>query len=58
VVEKSLKTKKKNKSFSVREDMKLNKMGRQIKEYIWTKGFWKEYIDFLDKEIKEYYNNK
>lgn len=58
VVEKSLKTKTKNKSFSVREDMKLNKMGRQIKEYIWTKGFWKEYIEFLDKEIKSYYNNK
>lgn len=55
IVEKSLKKKTKNKSFSVRDDMKRNKMSRQIKEYIWWRGFWNEYLEYLSKEIENHY---
>ena len=55
IVEKSLKKKTKNKKFSVRDDMKRNKMSRQVKEYIYARGFWQEYLDYLAKEIESHY---
>lgn len=52
VVEKNIRKKTKDKTFSVREDMKLNKMSRQFKVYVWKRGYWNEYLDFLNKEIE------
>ena len=46
------------KSFDVNTDMKKMKMKRMVKEYIWTKGFWEEYLSFLQKKIKEFYKEK
>lgn len=55
ILEKSLRKKTKNKKFSVREDMKANKMSRQFKEYVFIRGYWQEYLDYLNKEIDAYY---
>lgn len=46
------------KKFDVGVDMKKMMMSRMAKEYIWTKGFWSEYLKFLQKKIEEFYNNK
>ena len=55
ILEKSLKKKTKNNKFSCREDMKKLKMSRQFKEYVYHRGAWQEYIDYLKKEISAYY---
>ena len=47
-----------NKKFSYTVDMKKMMMGRLPKEYIYTKGMWNEYIDFLQKSIKKFYESK
>lgn len=46
------------KNFSYKLDMKKLQMSRQSKEYVWTKGFWEEYLNFLQKNIKEFYKDK
>ena len=46
-----------NKQFDVKQDMKKEKLGRQVKEYIFLRGFWDEYLKYLDKNIAAYYNN-
>lgn len=50
--------KKLDKRFSYSVDMKKMMMSRMAKEYIWTKGYWSEYLKFLQKKIEEFYNNK
>lgn len=55
ILEQTLRKKTKNKKFSVRDDMKLNKMSRQMKEYVYARGYWQEYLDYLSKEIDAYY---
>lgn len=55
ILEQMLRKKTKNKKFSVRDDMKLNKMSRQMKEYVYARGYWQEYLDYLSKEIDAYY---
>ncbi len=55
ILEKTLRKKTKNSKFSVREDMKLNKMSRQFKEYVYARGYWQEYLDYLSKEIDAHY---
>lgn len=55
ILEQTLRKKTKNKKFSVRDDMKLNKMSRQMKEYVYSRGYWQEYLDYLSKEIDAYY---
>lgn len=49
------KLKKGNKNFSYKSDMKQLKMSRQVKEYIYTKGMFDEYLDYLKKEIEKIY---
>ena len=49
------KCKKIDKRFVVSVDMKKMMMSRMAKEYIWTKGMWNEYLDFLQKKIKKFY---
>jgi len=55
ILEQMLRKKTKNKKFSVRDDMKLNKMSRQMKEYVYARGYWQEYLDYLSKEIDAHY---
>lgn len=45
------------KQFDLSTDMKKLKMSRMAKEYIYTKNMWNEYLDFLQKKIKEFYNS-
>lgn len=46
------------KGFDINSDMKKMKMARMAKEYIWTKNMWNEYLDFLKKNIKKFYEDK
>lgn len=39
------------KPFDYKTDMRKTKMSRSIKEYIWSKGLWKEYIDYLNDNL-------
>lgn len=43
------------KGFDCSVDMKKMMMARMAKEYIWTKGMWEEYLDYMKKKIKEFY---
>ena len=55
ILEKSLRKTTKDRNFSYKNDMKKLKMARQTKEYIWSKGLWKEYLEYLKKEIEKNY---
>ncbi len=46
------------KSFDLGIDMKKMMMSRMAKEYIYTKNMWNEYLDFLQKKIKKFYEEK
>ena len=52
------KYKENDKSFDYKTDMKKMKLARQTKEYIWMRGLWQEYINYLDTEITNFYSNK
>lgn len=39
------------KPFDYKTDMRKMKMSRSIKEYIWSKGLWKEYVDYLNDNL-------
>lgn len=41
--------------FDYMNDMKTLKMSRQVKEYIYVKGFWDKYLDYLKKELEKIY---
>lgn len=47
-------TKKKSTTFNIREDMKKMKLARQSKEYIWVKGYFDEYLDYLKNNLKNF----
>lgn len=46
------------KDFNYKMDMKKMMMSRLSKEYIYTKGMWNEYLDFLQKKIDIFYKDK
>lgn len=50
--------KKLDKRFDCAIDMKKMMMSRMAKEYIYTRGFWNEYLDFLQKKIEKFYKEK
>jgi hypothetical protein len=50
------KYKEDDKSFDYKTDMKKLKLARQTKEYIWTRGLWQEYLEYMNKEITKFYN--
>lgn len=58
VLAKKLRPKGKRKPYDYKSDMRKLRLTRQMKEYIWVKGLFQDYIDFLDKKITEYYSNK
>lgn len=47
-----------DKSFDYKVDMKKMKLARQTKEYIYSKGLFEQYLEFLDTEITNFYSNK
>jgi hypothetical protein len=49
------KYKKYDKSFDYKTDMKKNMLARQVKEYIYLKEMWEEYLNYLSKEIDKFY---
>lgn len=48
------KLKKSNKKFCYKTDMKFMCLGRQTKEYIYVKGYWCEYLNYLEKEFEKF----
>ena len=52
------KYKAEDKSFDYKTDMKKMKLARQTKEYIFLKGLFDQYLEFLNIEITNYYSNK
>ena len=58
ILEKSIKKTTKDKGFSWKSDARKLMLSRQLKEYIYIKGFWDQYLEYLDKEIETYYSNK
>ena len=52
------KYKAEDKSFDYKTDMKKMKLARQTKEYIYIRGLFDQYLEFLNTEITNYYNNK
>lgn len=58
VLAKKLRTKGKRKLFDWRSDQKQMGLSRDIKGYIYTKGLWDEYLDYLDKKVDEYLKDK
>lgn len=57
VLAKELRPKGKRKLFDFRSDMKQMKLSHDTKGYIWEKGLFNKYLDYLEKEIDSYYNN-
>ena len=45
---------KTDKTFSYKTDIKQLKLSRLVKEYIYYKDMWQEYITYLDKEINKF----
>lgn len=58
ILGKSLKKQLNLKQFDYKQDMRDYKMSRQVKEYIYVRGFWEQYLEYLDKEIELFYSNK
>lgn len=48
------KCKKNDKKFDYKKDQKKMCLGRQTKEYIFVKGFFDEYLDYLSNVFKKY----
>jgi len=55
VLQKKTRKDTKNKSYNYKDDMKKMNLSRQTKEFIYAKGFWQEYLDYLNKEIDALY---
>ena len=49
---------KKYKRIDINSDMRKKCMARQTKEYIHSMGMWKEYLDYIEKEINKYLKEK
>ena len=44
-------------NFDYKIDMKSLCMARQIKEYIYLKGMWDEYLKYMETEITKFYKS-
>lgn len=55
ILAKKLREKGTRKPFDYATDMRKMKLSRQIKEYIWIKGLFGEYLEFLTDKIDDYY---
>ena len=57
VLAKKLRPKGKRKPFDYKSDMIAMKLSHDVKGYIWSKGLFEDYLEFLEKEIDSYLNN-
>ena len=57
ILQKKIRKETKNKKYSYKDDMKSLNMGRQIKEFIWAKGMFEDYLNYIDSAIQSYYNS-
>lgn len=55
ILQKGLRKSTKNKKFDYKSDMRSLCMSRQVKEYIYIKNYWEEYLKYLKKEIEKIY---
>lgn len=55
-IEKIIKKKTKQSLDEIKADIKFKQL--KVKDYIYAEGYEKEYLEFLDKEIKEYVKTK
>ena len=51
-----LRPSKKRKPFDYKSDMRSMKLARDVKGYIWSKGLFDDYLEYLEKEIDSYLN--
>lgn len=56
VLAKKLRPPKKRKPFDYASDMRQMKLSRDTKGYIYKKGLWQDYLEYLEKEIDSYLN--
>lgn len=56
VLAKELRQKGTRKPYDYKTEMKKLKLARDSKGYIWTKELWREYLEYLEKEIDSHYN--
>lgn len=57
VLAKKLRPKGRRKPFDYKSDMMAMKLSHDVKGYIWSKGLFEDYLEFLEKEIDSYLNN-
>ena len=55
ILQKSLRKSTKNKLYDYKSDIRKLRMARQVKEFIYTKGLWEEYLNYLEKEFEKIY---
>lgn len=58
ILAKKLREKGKRKLFDFKSDQKQMGLSRDIKGYIFIKGLWQDYIDYLGKKVDEYLKDK
>lgn len=52
VLQKKIRKAMKDKTYDYKSDMMKMKLGRQVKEFIYAKGYFDDYLDYLAKEIE------
>lgn len=58
ILAKKLRPKGTRKPYDYKSEMKSLKLSRQMKEYIWHKDMWEDYLAFIDDKITECCSNK
>lgn len=58
VLAKELRPKGTRKPYDYKSEQKQLKLSRDVKSYIWYKGLFNNYLEFLENEINELYSNK
>lgn len=58
ILAKRLREKGKRKPFDFRSDQKQMGLSRDTKGYIFIKGLWADYIEYLDKKVNEHLKSK
>lgn len=52
------KQRKADKAYDYRADMGKKHMMRQAKEFVWSMGYWDEFLKFLNKKVSDYYSRQ
>ena len=57
VLQKKIRKETKDKKYSYKAEMKSSNMSRQVKEFIYSKGLFEEYMKYIDEMSSQLYNN-